>query len=319
MDIKTRFLVLSDTHAEDWVPTIASPTPIDVVIHCGDLTEESKIGEYQAALNLLKSIDAPLKLVIAGNHDFTLDDPSFMKIAESSADVEPELLEREFGRIGDARKLFDDAKQDGIVFLDEGIHRFALSNGAKVTVYASPYTPSLGEWGFQYKPKDGHNFEIEKGVDIVITHGPPKGVLDRTDSKQRGGSEQLFAAVAKSQPQLHCFGHIHEGWGAHLVAWRDSENPSYFSSIDNEQSTLIERLSSLRPGGFDTSELAAYKEQKLRRYTSSGYCEASLVQGPYGPLRKGKETLFVNAAIQGLEENTMQLPWIVDIGLARQR
>lgn len=51
----------------------------DVAIHCGDLTEESKLEEYRASIQLLKDIHAPLKLVIAGNHDFTMDIPAFRK------------------------------------------------------------------------------------------------------------------------------------------------------------------------------------------------------------------------------------------------
>lgn len=59
----TRFLILSDTHANDWAPPDA---PVDVAIHCGDLTEESKLHEFRHALRMLRNIKADLKLVIAG-------------------------------------------------------------------------------------------------------------------------------------------------------------------------------------------------------------------------------------------------------------
>jgi len=75
--IKTRFLVLSDTHGALLPENRKSKEPVDVVIHCGNLTQESKLKEFRTATRLLKSIDAPLKLVIAGNHDFTLDTPTF--------------------------------------------------------------------------------------------------------------------------------------------------------------------------------------------------------------------------------------------------
>ena len=42
----------------------------DVAIHCGDLTDGSLLEEFRGAIRLLRDIDAPLKLVIAGNHDF---------------------------------------------------------------------------------------------------------------------------------------------------------------------------------------------------------------------------------------------------------
>lgn len=172
LDIKTQILVLSDTHgkafADDRLPACV------VVIHCGDLTDGSKLEEFQTALHSLTLIKAPLKLVIAGNHDFSMDPPAFgRKVADAAQLLEPELVAREYDAPGQARKLFDDAKDAGIVFLDEGAHQFVLANGAQLSVYASPYTPSMGQWGFQYHPNKGHEFKISKGTDIAITHGPP--------------------------------------------------------------------------------------------------------------------------------------------------
>ncbi|KAL2024491.1 hypothetical protein VTK56DRAFT_8302 [Thermocarpiscus australiensis] len=324
MDIKTRFLILSDTHARKGltVPDV----PIDVAVHCGDLTDGSKIDEFRAALDLLQSINAPLKLVIAENHDFTLDIPVFRKKAaqaESAFSIEPELLKKEYGDFGEVRQLFTDAgASDNIMFLGEGIHYFSLQNGAKLTVYASPFTPSLeADGGFQYIRGEHHVCAIDDTVDIVVTHGPPKGVLDFTASKQRGGCEHLFAAVARACPRLHCFGHIHEGWGAKLVTWRGgkaSDNPSHFTDIDNEASVLVGSLATLRPGKWDTAEATQGKQKRMRALTTDGYVWTSHCagSGDQQPLKPGRQTLFVNAAIQGLdEEEGAQLPWVVDIEL----
>ena len=142
--------------------------------------------------------------------------------------------------------LFEDARKDGIIFLNEGTHSFLLDNGALLRVYASPSTGSLtGDGAFQYKVQDGHDYAIDRQdfVDVAITHGPPKGILDRTEEGQRAGCPDLFTAVSKSRPRLHCFGHIHEGWGAKLVTWRaphpTSETPSHFTEIDNGRSTVV--------------------------------------------------------------------------------
>lgn len=210
--VKTRFLILSDTHGMEFRPEDRPFQHADVAIHCGDLTEESKLEEYQASIRLLKDINAPLKLVIAGNHDFTMDIPAFRKkVADARPPLDPDLVRKVYGDYGDARQILEDARAAGIIFLDEGSHQFTLENGAILTVYASPWTPSLGDWGFQYPPGQGHKFEITKGVDLVITHGPPKGIMDYTESKQRAGCSDLFGAVARARPRLHCFGHIHEG------------------------------------------------------------------------------------------------------------
>lgn len=105
---------------------------------------------------MLKSIDAPLKLVIAGNHEFTMDIAAFeAKLAEVVPPLEPEIVAREYGTSGQARQLLEDARSEGIIFLDKGTYCFPLENAAMLKVYASPYTPALGAWGFQYHPNQG--------------------------------------------------------------------------------------------------------------------------------------------------------------------
>ncbi|KAI2470810.1 Metallo-dependent phosphatase-like protein [Annulohypoxylon bovei var. microspora] len=320
--IKTRFLIFSDTHGMKFSAENYPHHPVDVVIHCGDLTEESKIAEFRTSLNLLKSINAPLKLVIAGNHDFTLDIPMFKrKIAEAKPSLEPELVAKEYGSFGEAREPFEEAKDAGIVFLDEGTHRFILNNGAALTVYASPHTPSLGDWGFQYHPQDGHDFSIQDGTDIVITHGPPRGIMDLTCSQERAGCPDLFAAVARACPKLHCFGHIHEGWGAKLVSWREkiSDIPSHFADIDNNKSVVIETLRRFQRSKIneDKTETATTRSNEAK-LCAEGICRhTSHCIGDDNELLEGSQTLFVNAAIQGDEEQPIQLPWLVDIELSR--
>ncbi|TKA33163.1 hypothetical protein B0A50_00716 [Salinomyces thailandicus] len=314
--IPTRFLMVSDTHGE--ALNNQCTTEADVVIHCGDLTDESKLSEFEAAITLLKSFQAPLKLVIAGNHDFTLDTPTFVNILSAiNPPLEDDLIQREYGSFGQARALFErqDARESGIRFLDEGTHHINLANGATLTIYASPYTCSKSTgWGFQYKPSEDHEWRIEPGTDVVATHAPPEGVLDRAGDGKRAGSGSLFAAVARAKPALHCFGHIHESWGARKVKWRDdvSEAPSHFTSIDNDESALIESLATIRAKRFDTEELVARKKAKLERYEKEGVCTATAQR-----IDKGSQTLFVNAAIEGPEDHLQQLPWLTEIELPR--
>ncbi|MBU3933321.1 MAG: metallophosphoesterase, partial [Candidatus Omnitrophica bacterium] len=57
---------------------------------------------------------------------------------------------------------------------------------------------------------------IEEQVDrktILITHGPPKGTLDRLTNGLRAGSVSIFNLVKDKQPIFHIFGHIHEAFG----------------------------------------------------------------------------------------------------------
>lgn len=299
-NIKTPFLVFSDTHGLDSLPDSISCPFANVAIHCGDLTTESKIHEYEASIRFLQAVYAPLKLVIAGNHDFTMDIPVFQrKVAEAQPPLEPQLVEIAYGDYGQARRLFNEGT--GITFLDEGTHFFCLRNGALLSVYASPQTPSLGDWGFQYHPDYGHEFSIDK-VDIVMTHGPPRGIMDYTRSGQRAGCPYLFEAVARARPRMHCFGHIHEAWGAKLVTWRPhtTTKPSHLTNIDNGKSVLIDRLPSCR---------------EKNGQTLSGCSATSHCSGDPNPLQCGSQTLFVNAAIEGAEDFALQPPWVIDLEL----
>lgn len=320
--IKTRILVISDTHGDALIhkPTTGA---YDVAIHCGDLTEESKLDEFRLSLDTMLGIQAPLKLIIAGNHDFSMDIPVLEnKLADNTTTEDAELVKCTYGNFGEARALFETGavKAAGVIFLDEGNYTFDLANGASLSVYASPYTASKAcTWGFQYRPSDEHQWDIKPNTDIAITHSPPHGVLDYTGSKTRAGSPSLFAAVARAKPKMHCFGHIHEAWGAKLVGWRSTNTdntesefgsalPTHFTAIDNDRSNLIESLSSLRVGKLDTPDSAAEKAARRERYDDQGCC--TFTQS----LQKD-QTLFVNAAIEGPYEGAQQHPWVVELDL----
>ena len=151
--IKTRVLIISDTRHKIQCLREAPPTcrrrhplsPSTVAIHRRDLTDGSKLDEFRTAIQPLKDINAHLKLVIAGNHDITMEIPAFeQKIAEATPPPDPELVARDYGAPSAAKQLFEEVKDEGIIFLDEGTHHFVLGNGAQLTVYASPYKLALG-------------------------------------------------------------------------------------------------------------------------------------------------------------------------------
>ncbi|KAI7479877.1 hypothetical protein KC351_g7301 [Hortaea werneckii] len=178
---------MSDTHGEEMKYKCVADA--DVAIHCGDLTEESELHEFKTTLQTLKSIRAPLKLVIAGNHDFTLDVPAFKsKLAAIDPPLDDALVKREYGTFGEARALFEseEAKAAGIHLLHEGTHTFQLANGSTLTVFASPYTCSLSaDWGFQYRPDEEHDaarHDIQAGAQTMFVNaaieGPEEDPID---------------------------------------------------------------------------------------------------------------------------------------------
>lgn len=78
--VSTRVMVISDTHDYQFDEAAAvsgefvRPIPnADVLLHCGDLTQIGSLDALKKCLEMLKEIPAELKLVIAGNHDLSLD------------------------------------------------------------------------------------------------------------------------------------------------------------------------------------------------------------------------------------------------------
>lgn len=217
-----RFLILSDTHDSAFPDPGSLPT-VDVVVHCGDLTTIGGLSNFRIALDALSKCPAELKLVIPGNHDVSLDPTWWAKNLDEDDDpVEPER----------ATELFSDFESKGVRLLEEGTHIISLLDGRSLKLYASPYTPEFNGYAFAYtKWEDRFNtgaHTIPPDADIVITHGPPLVPvmdyrLDLRRSSEHCGCSKLWKAIERTQPRLHCFGHIHEGYGAQAVRWGEPE------------------------------------------------------------------------------------------------
>jgi len=117
----------------------------------------------------------------------------------------------------------------------------------------------------------------------VLTHGPPHGILDKTDRDEAVGCEFLRNAVKRCRPQLHCFGHIHEGYGAQKINWVKNTVQTATPNKDRTSKNRCNRL----PYSSDGPE----------------------------PLVFGEETIFVNASIMNLNYRPVNAPWLVDLDL----
>lgn len=343
--VKTRILIMSDTHdgyqqcllkQDLWSPdgSFRPPmTKVDVLIHSGDLTMIGTMSQYRGALNMLSSIDAELKLVIAGNHDLSLHydyylhHPKAQRIAGTEYD--PAFAQQ-------ARDLWtgEEARKAGVTYLTEGMHNFSLSNGAKFSVYASPWQPVFYNWAFNYPltedrwnpahliqqtpdltqnvvpappQQDPHPIPEGAEVEVVITHGPPHGHLDMTFNGVRAGCPHLLSALNRVRPRLHCFGHIHEAWGAEVVMWKtDADASKVAGGRFGERSHI---LGSIVPGvkGRQTPSDPDAVERR------ANYLDVSAAAGR--PLKAGTETLLVNSCIMDLEYDAKGSAWLVDIDL----
>lgn len=175
-----RIVVVSDTHFMHGRVDIPDG---DVFVHCGDCLGHGALEELEALDDFLGQLPHRHKILIAGNHDWCFE-------------REPEAARR---LVGNAIYLEDEAIElDGIKF------------------YGSPWQPWFCDWAFNLQrgePLRKVWAKIPEDTDVLITHGPPHGVLDRTISGEPVGCEELIGRVRAVKPKLHLFGHIHEGYG----------------------------------------------------------------------------------------------------------
>jgi hypothetical protein len=129
-----RFLILSDTHSAELPRNLPS---CDVLLHCGDLTEDGTPESISAALQALGQVQAGLKLVIPGNHDISLDKQYWLSQGGSEGDAD-----RAHALVSPDPS--SEASKNGVPFLSEGTHSFRLPGSATFNIYASPYTPTFG-------------------------------------------------------------------------------------------------------------------------------------------------------------------------------
>ncbi|KAH9841165.1 MFS general substrate transporter [Teratosphaeria destructans] len=209
MATTVRFLVLSDTHnfeidAADEKYPLRLPMPkVDVVLHCGDLTQAGGTSAYKKALRMLGHFDADLKLVIAGNHDISLDAEYWQSHLEE--DDEPEEHDEAVAIMTGPL-----AKAAKVTYLTEGRCEFTLPSGKPFSIFVSPYQPECGDWAFGYK-RDEHRWQIPE--DLCLTAATINISAVNT----------CYSAIERSRPLLHCFGHIHESCGAEVKRWDEIE------------------------------------------------------------------------------------------------
>lgn len=175
-----RVVCVSDTHS--WHRDVAVPDG-DLFVHAGDLTRHGELDTLDDFDRWLGELPHRHKVVICGNHDFCFQEKS-----------------------AEARRRITNA-----VYLEDS----AVTLGG-LTIYGSPWQPWFGGWAFNLER--GPDLaavwaKIPAGTDVLITHGPPAGVLDRTAAGDLVGCKDLFDRVREVRPRLHVFGHIHEAAG----------------------------------------------------------------------------------------------------------
>jgi Icc-related predicted phosphoesterase len=179
-----QIVAISDTHGKH---RDLQPLPEgDVLIHAGYVSRSGTKDQVTDFLDWFATQSHIHKIFIAGNHDFFFEESELKKISR----IIPK----------------------NIIYLnDSGVE----INGVKF--WGSPITPWFNNWAFNRNRGSEikkHWVLIPNDTDVLITHGPPFGILDETVYGKRTGCEELFLRVYQVKPQYHIFGHIHEEYGA---------------------------------------------------------------------------------------------------------
>lgn len=186
-----KLVCISDTHEQQ--SNLDLPDG-DILVHAGDLTYKGSMPVLGQIAEWFKGLPFKHKIMIAGNHDFAFENANRAK----------------------AEKLFKDA---GVTYL---FNNSIVIDGVKF--YGAPWQPWFHNWAFNRGRGRDIGMEwakIPDDTNVLITHGPPYGILDLVEDNifnagrdLHQGCEELAKKV-KQLPQLkaHIFGHLHLNGG----------------------------------------------------------------------------------------------------------
>ncbi len=178
-----KFVFLSDTHSKHDQVTVPEG---DCLVHCGDMSSRGDLYEIEKFSLFIKKLPHKHKIIIAGNHDFSFEDE----------------------RKQEAEELI---KTAGAIYLNDSGTQIE-----GVNFWGSPVQPWFYAWAFNRERGQEikqHWDLIPANTDVLMTHGPPYGILDKTLLGKLVGCEELLKKVKEVKPKIHAFGHIHESAG----------------------------------------------------------------------------------------------------------
>jgi len=194
-----RICFISDTHT--WHGNIVIPQA-DILVHCGDNTIYGEIWEMKNFIEWFGNQKPKHKIFINGNHEVMV-----AKLGNYTKQMVNDFNKYNFTNVC---YLEDEAIEiEGVKF------------------YGSPWTPEFfpENWAYQLYPDKAELLwgAIPEETDVLITHGPPCGVLDAVRpfgryDRTNAGCPELMKRVKELKPKVHAFGHIHHEYGYRKLA-----------------------------------------------------------------------------------------------------
>ncbi len=201
-----KIVALSDTHGQHRQISVPSG---EILIHCGDFTNLGRAEEVSDFIQWFKQWPHPYKILVAGNHELNWHERNSVSLL---------------------------ANTDIIYLENSGINILGLN------IYGSPVTPSFFNWNFM-KDRGSEIAEvwskIPANLDILITHGPPHGILDKDPRGKSVGCEELRKAVEKLAPKVHLFGHLHQNQSEYVLNGPNGQTKCYNVAIVNDRHRVI--------------------------------------------------------------------------------
>lgn len=189
-------ICMSDTHLNHDIEVPMG----DILIHCGDACNLGDIADFKLFSRWFKSHWHPHKIYVPGNHDRIVP-----------------------GNLAECKRM-----------LGSGVHMLIdeqWTHPSGLTIYGSPWVPMPREvssaWG--ERPMRRWAFGTDRGsrqlemarvaipsCDILVTHGPAYGILDRVSEEHVGCSYLADWFDNHENPPMHIHGHIHCDTGIHV-------------------------------------------------------------------------------------------------------
>ena len=186
-----RLVFISDTHTHheditDKLKEIHEMDPTSILVHSGDISYRGRPWEVERFVKWYSDLPFTNKIFIAGNHDFLFETDSSL-----------------------AKDILNDLGKDLIYLQDSGTEIQGL------TFWGSPVTPWFHDWAFNRLSDIKNHWDlIPEDTNVLITHGPPKGILDLTRTRLNVGCPILLEKIKDLKNlKVHVFGHIHEANG----------------------------------------------------------------------------------------------------------
>lgn len=164
-------------------------------------------------------------LISAGDYSFH-GEPHVVKSFHEWLNIQParEIISVQGNHETGVEENFDKAKQIAFdacpraYFMDEGLVELN-----KIKIWCSAITPNFFNWAWNRARGEEirkHWDLIPDDTNILVTHGPPHGILDMTyfvdgTPRDQVGCQDLLEVVKRIKPDLHVFGHIHRSHGQH--------------------------------------------------------------------------------------------------------